>query len=208
MGDVWSMVAAERTGLADELEGLAEEQWATLSLCAGWTVREVVAHLLMPFHVSLPKMLWKMATNGFDFDKVSDKVAKSDVRPVTELLDDLRTNAGHRFSPPGFGPEAPLTELVVHGQDIRRPLEFARHVPDDHARVVLDLLVTPKAAKAFAKKGLLTGLRLEVNELEWSYGSGHVVAGRAEAIIMTLAGRTALLDELTGPGLDELRRRI
>ena len=191
-----------------ELQDLTEAQWTTSSLCAGWTVRDVVAHLLMPFHVSLPKFLWKMATNRFDFDKVSDKVARSDVRPTSELLDDLRRNAEHRFSPPGFGPEAPLTDLVVHGQDIRRPLGFAHHIPDDHARVVLDLLVTPKAAKAFAKKGLLSGLRVEVDELEWSHGSGHVVGGRAEAMIMTLAGRTALLDELTGPGLDELRRRM
>jgi len=208
MGDVWSMIAAERTGLADELQDLTEEQWATPSLCDGWTVRDVVAHLLMPFHMSLPKLMWKMAANGFDFDKVSHKAAKSDVRPATALIDDLRTNAEHRFSPPGFGPEAPLTDLVVHGQDIRLPLGFSHHVPDDHARVVLDLLITPKAAKAFSEKGLLAGLRLEVDELEWSYGSGHVVSGRAEAMIMTLAGRTALLDELTGPGLDELCRRL
>ena len=208
MGDVWAMIAAERTGLADELSDLTAEQWATPSLCAGWTVRDAVAHLLMPFHLSLPALLWKMARNGFDFNKVSDKVAKSDMRPVTELLDDLRGNAGHRFSPPGFGPEAPLTDVVVHGQDIRLPLRLPHRIPDDHARVVLDLLVTPKAAKAFVKKGLLTGLRLEVDGLGWSYGSGHVVAGRAEAMIMTLAGRTVLLDELSGAGLDELRQRI
>jgi uncharacterized protein (TIGR03083 family) len=202
------MIADERIGLADELADLTDAQWATPSLCAGWTVRNVVVHLLMPFHVSLPSMLWKMATNGFDLDKVSDKFAKSDTRPERELLDDLRANADHHFSPPGFGPEAPLTDLVVHGQDIRRPLGLAHRIPDDHARVVLDMLVTPKASKAFAKKGLLTGLRLEVDELHWSYGSGQVVAGGAEPVIMTLAGRTALLDDLSGPGLDELRRRL
>ena len=124
------------------------------------------------------------------------------------LADDLRKNAEHRFSPPGFGPEAPLTDLVVHGQDIRRPLGLAHHVPDDHARVALDLLVTPKAARGFTKKGLLTGLRLEVDELGWSYGAGALVTGRAEPIMLTLTGRTVPLEELTGPGLDELRRRI
>ena len=202
------MIAAERTGLAEELRGLTDEQWATPSLCTGWTVRNVVAHLLMPFHVSIPKMVWMMARNSFDFDRVSDRYAKSESRPTTELVDDLRANALHRFKPPGFGPEAPLTDAVVHGQDIRRPLGLAHPIAEDHARVVLDLLVSPKAAKGFGKKGLVTGLRLEVDELDWSHGSGPVVAGAAEPLIMTLAGRTAALDELTGPGLEELRRRM
>lgn len=208
MGDVWSMIAAERNELADELQALTDEQWATPSLCAGWAVRDVVAHLLMPFHVSLPKMIWKMTINRFDFDRVSDKVATSDARPTSALVDDLRANADHRFTPPGFGPEAPLTDVIVHGQDIRRPLGLTHQVPPEHARIVLALLVTPRASKAFIKKGLLAGLRLEVDELNWSYGSGPVVAGRAEPLIMTLAGRTTALDELSGPGLDGLRSRM
>jgi uncharacterized protein (TIGR03083 family) len=208
MGEVWPMIAAERMGLAGELSGLTEEQWATPSLCAGWAVRDVVAHLLMPFHVRLPKLIWMMATNGFSFDKVSDKYARADSRPTAALIDDLRANAAHRFTPPGFGPEAPLTDLVVHGQDIRHPLGLAHEIPDEHARVVLDLLVSPRASRGFSKKGLLTGLRLEVEGLDWSYGSGPVVAGRAEPLIMALAGRNATLDALTGPGLPEFRRRM
>jgi len=202
------MIASERTGLADELERLTPEQWATPSLCTGWTVRNVAVHLLMPFHLSLPKMLWQMATNGFDLNKVSDRFATSDVRPTAELVDDLRANALHHFTPPGFGPEAPLTDVVVHGQDIRRPLGLAHEIREEHARVVLGLLVSPKASRGFGKKGLLTGLRVEVDELDWSYGSGPVVAGQAEPVIMALAGRTASLDELTGPGLSELRSRF
>jgi len=41
------MIASERTGLADELERLTPEQWATPSLCTGWTVRDVAAHLTL-----------------------------------------------------------------------------------------------------------------------------------------------------------------
>ena len=85
---------------------------------------------------------------------------------------------------------------------------MTHQVPPEHARIVLALLVTPRASKAFIKKGLLAGLRLEVDELNWSYGSGPVVTGRAQPLIMALAGRTATLDELSGPGLDELRGRM
>jgi uncharacterized protein (TIGR03083 family) len=208
MGDVWSMIAMERRGLSDDLQELTEEQWATPSLCTGWAVRDVVAHLLMPFHVSTPRMLWMMATNRFDFDKLSDKYARSYARPTTDLVADLRANALHHFTPPGFGPEAPLTDVVVHGQDIRRPLGLVHTIPDEHARVVLGLLVSPKAARGFGTKGLLTGIRVEVDELGWSHGSGPVVSGRAEPMIMALAGRSASLDELAGPGLTELRSRI
>ncbi len=202
------MIAAERTGLAEDLSGLSDEQWACPSLCTGWRVRDVAAHLAMPFHVSLPKMVWMMVKNRFDFDKLSSRYATSDARPVAELVDDLRRNAQHRFTPPGFGPEAPLTDLVVHGQDIRRPLGLHHNIPDEHSRVVLDLLVSPKGARAFGKRDLLAGLRLEVDDLDWSHGSGQVISGRVEPMILTLAGRTIALEELSGPGSDELRRRI
>ncbi len=202
------MIAAERIGLAEDLSGLDDEQWVCPSLCAAWRVRDVVAHLTMPFHVSLPKMVLMMVKNRFDFDKLSSRYATSDARPVAELVDDLRRNAQHRFTPPGFGPDAPLTDLVVHGQDIRRPLGLHHDIPAEHARVVLELLVSPKGARAFGNRDLLAGLRLEVDDLDWSHGSGPVVAGGTAAVMMSLAGRTAAIDELSGPGLDELRRRI
>ena len=45
MTDLWNLVAAERRALADDLAHLTPEQWADQSLCSGWTVRDVVAHL-------------------------------------------------------------------------------------------------------------------------------------------------------------------
>lgn len=208
MSDVWGMIAAERTALADELAGLTDEQWRTPSLCTGWTISEVAVHLGMGFHVSTPSFLWRMACSGFDFDKVADKYARSSTATTAERAADLRANAEHRFHPPGFGPEAPLTDVVVHGQDIRRPLGLAHGIAPDRARVVLDLLSSPKGVKAFGHKGLLDGLRLDATDTDWSTGSGDVVSGTADALIVTLAGRPAALDELSGPGADTLRSRL
>ena len=49
----WTEIAQERRDIADLLEGLTPEQWETPSLCSRWTVRELTAHLVVPFHVSL-----------------------------------------------------------------------------------------------------------------------------------------------------------
>jgi len=39
----WPTIHAERAALADDLAGLSAEQWATPSLCQGWTVHQVLA---------------------------------------------------------------------------------------------------------------------------------------------------------------------
>jgi uncharacterized protein (TIGR03083 family) len=207
MVDVFDLITQRRQSLADELSGLTAEQWETPSLCAGWTVRNVAAHLAMPLEMGLPKMFVKILAAGFDFNKAADRIARTESRPGPELVEVLRTHAAKRFSPPGFGPEAPLTDVFVHGQDIRRPLGMGYSLPDDQARIILDLLVTPKAAKAFSKKGAVDGLQFRATDLDWSHGNGAEVSGTAEALIMTLSGRASVIDELTGDGVATLRAR-
>ena len=41
-----SMARAERADLAEFLATLTPQQWATPSLCTGWTVKDVVAHMI------------------------------------------------------------------------------------------------------------------------------------------------------------------
>jgi uncharacterized protein (TIGR03083 family) len=205
---VWSMVAAERSGLADELEGLSETDWNTPSLCAGWRVRDVVAHLVWPLHTSMVKVVAGLVVSRFDFNRLADKAAKTDRRPGPELAEALRQGADHRFTPPGFGPEAPLADLVVHGQDIRDPLGIPHTIDAERARVVLDLLVSPKATRGFVRKGLTEGLTFQATDLDWSAGKGLRVAGPGEALIMVLTGRTAPLANLDGEGTTTLRTRL
>ena len=45
MSDIWTTIAAERGALTDDLANLTPAQWDTPSLCSGWTVRDIVAHL-------------------------------------------------------------------------------------------------------------------------------------------------------------------
>ena len=208
----WETIAAERLALADLLARLTPEQWATASLCGGWTVREVVAHLVMPIQTSMPRGVIAfsgalLASRG-NFARANVALAaKGAKQSTTELVAALRSGAEHHFTPPGFGSEAPLTDVLVHGQDIRIPLGLVNDRPIDPWRVVLEFLVTPKARRGFA--ALPTdGLRFVATDLDWSHGSGNEVRGPAIALALAILGRNARIQDLTGPGTTTLTARI
>ncbi len=69
MTDLWTLVAAERGALADDVAGLTPEQWASRSLCPDWTVRDIVAHLTAAASTSPAAFLGQFAMAGFSFDK-------------------------------------------------------------------------------------------------------------------------------------------
>lgn len=206
--DIWHKIAAQRLQLADVLEGFDEAQWRTPSLCAGWTVRDVVGHLITPFAFGTTRMLLRIARHGFHFDRAIDVMARQLAqRPTPELVAILRAHAQTRWAPPGVGPEAPLSDIVMHTQDICRPLGITPPVDDDAARTILAFLVSRKG-RAITKPAWLAGLHLLPDDLDWSWGEGAEVRGPAAALIMTLGGRAVGFAELTGAGLGLLRARI
>jgi uncharacterized protein (TIGR03083 family) len=204
---LFEMIADERRGIADLVDTLNEQQLCTPSLVPTWTVRDVAAHLVMGFGTSLPRFMGTLLIAG-SFDKAADKLTfRMAKRPVNELTDLLRRHAENRFTPPGAGPEAPLTDLLVHGLDFRRPLGIHREIPQDRSRPALDFLAkTP--ARGFVRKGWRDGLRFEATDFEWSHGEGALVRGGSDALMLAITGRTAALEELEGPGVSILRRRF
>ena len=184
--DVYGEIASARRELADYLDTLDDKAWQTQSLCSQWTVREVAGHLSMPLSTSGPKFLASVVANGFNFDKTNDKLSRARAAKLTppELAASLRDNAEHKFKPPFFGPEAPLTDLVVHNSDIRRPLGQTVPVPKERATAVLDFLVG--APRGFVEKRRIAGLRFEATDVDWSHGDGQLVRGPAEALILAL----------------------
>ncbi len=140
--DVWNAIAAERRRLADDLEGLTDEQWRAASQCEQWTVGEVATHLVVPLETSLPRFMFTLAKHRGKIDKAAiDLTARAIERNTRgQVITKLRDNATNRWTPPGFGPEIPLSEIVVHGEDIRRPLGIASTVPDDVIDLALRLM--------------------------------------------------------------------
>jgi len=111
------------------------------------------------------------------------------------------------FEPPVVGLPGQLTDLQVHGQDMRRPLGLPHGLDLDRLRVSLDFLTGGRAI-GFTPRRRLAGLRLETTDLSWSWGTGDMLAGPAEALMMAITGRRVAVSDLDGPGVGVLAGRL
>jgi uncharacterized protein (TIGR03083 family) len=207
--DIHAAIAAERRRIADLVDSLSPAQLEVRSLCGAWSVREVAGHLVAAVS-PLPgrQMLSIFATSGFRLHRANARLAVTVARrPASELAGSLRNNADNRFRAPVVGYPGQLTDLQVHGQDMRRPLGLPHGLDLDRLRVSLAFL-TGGRALGFTPRRRLDGLRLEASDLSWSWGTGPVLAGPAEALMMAVAGRPVALSDLDGPGVRILARRL
>ena len=194
--------------MADLLSGLTGEQCAAQSLCSEWSVQDVAAHLIVPLEVSTPKFMLAMLACRGNFDRANVRLAREQAqRPFDEIVELLRRKADTRFTPPGAGPEAPLTDLLVHGLDIRWPLQLTRQIPDERLQKSLTFL-TGASARGLVAKGTLDGLRFEASDIDWAHGNGPTVSGNAEALLLAMTGRTIALGHLDGDGVATLRGQL
>jgi uncharacterized protein (TIGR03083 family) len=149
-----------------------------------------------------------MLRSGFNLHRANARIAQLMAeRPADELAESLRRNAENPFRPPIVGYPGQLTDLQVHGQDMRRPLGLPHGLRLDRLRISLDFLVGGRAV-GFAPRRRLAGLRFETSDLDWSWGTGPVLAGPAEALVMAITGRTVALGELDGEGIPILVNRL
>lgn len=207
--DYFSWIADERRGLADLLDTLSPAQLAAQSLCGEWTVQEVCGHLVLPMTVSTPRMLLGILRAGGRFDVANARLSrKAAAAGPARLAQTLRDRATNRFVPPGGTSLNPLADVVIHGQDIRRPLGLDHTLDAERLTVILDFLVSPAGTRGVVRKGALEGLRLEAADLDWAGGDGALVRGPGEAVMMALAGRTPALADLDGDGVSTLATRV
>lgn len=192
------LVTAERMELSALLAELPESAWDAPSLCAGWRVREVVAHMTMPFRSTPLTFLLGMVRASGDFDKASNRWAREGAAKFTsaELTASMRDNAGNRWKPPGGGLASALGHDVIHGLDVTVALGLDRDVPAEHLTVVLD---GPGAAKGRKYFGVdLDGIELRATDLDWSLGSGKPLEGKAQHLLLVTCGRLLPPGLLTG----------
>lgn len=207
--DVWEETAATRRETADYLDTLDDDAWNRPSLCAGWKIKDVAGHMVMPLTVSAPKLMLKMVGAGFNFDKASDRISReiASTTPRTELIATLRANADKKFKPPGGTPEMPLADAVIHALDIRRPLNAPPFLPGNRAEAVLNFLAHGRT-RGFVERNRLDGLRFEATDIQWNSGTeGKLVRGPSEALILAMSGRNDALADLEGEGVEVLRWR-
>lgn len=195
--DLTQAIAAERRELAEVLSGLPAQAWNAPSLCAGWRVREVVAHMTMPFRYSTGRFVIEMIRAGGKFAKMSDRCARRDAAAEPrELVAALRDNATYPWKPPGSGFEAALTHDLIHGMDITVPLGTGRRVPEDRLRIILGVITRPNSLSHFGAD--LTGIELRADDIDWSFGSGTRLSGSAQDLALVLCGRRLPAGALRG----------
>jgi uncharacterized protein (TIGR03083 family) len=204
---VFAAVADERRQLADLLEGLDAGQLATPSLCAGWDVKAVAAHVVSTVVDGTPAFL-RLALRRGSMARAIDELARHRAQlPAAELVASLHRCGDRRISPPLFGPLDPLADVLVHGGDIRIPLGLPFEPDPQLAALAVDFLTGPWPF-GFVPAGRLRGISLHANGIRRTWGRGAEIRGPVAALMMAVSGRTALLHLLDGPGLPLLRRRL
>ncbi|MGN9844935.1 maleylpyruvate isomerase family mycothiol-dependent enzyme [Nonomuraea sp. H19] len=200
-------VTNERMSLCDLLEQLDDAEWATPSLCAGWTVKDVVAHLTTTTRTTALDMVTGMARARGDFHRMTDRRARKRSQTLTpaELIAQLRQSATSPRRMPGSGPLDPLVDLLVHGQDIARPLHRDRPLPEGPAVAALTYVAGNRFYDAPAR---LADLHLIATDVDWTSGRGQEIRGTAGDLLLVATGRPAGLAGLSGPGMDVLTARM
>ncbi|AGZ43497.1 maleylpyruvate isomerase family mycothiol-dependent enzyme [Actinoplanes friuliensis] len=202
--EVWKAIDTERAGLADLFESLTPQQWETPSLCEGWRVRDVAAHLTLSQTGLVTALLDTVRARGSLSRMIRDSARRQAVRvPPDRYAALLRAMAGSRRTAPGVTPLEPLIDVLVHGQDIALPLGLRRPMPVQASAAAADR-VWPDLWP-FRAERRLRGFSFRATDDSWSAGAGPVVEGSIGAILLLLTGRRAALDQLSGPGAEHMR---
>ncbi|WP_280348836.1 maleylpyruvate isomerase family mycothiol-dependent enzyme [Nocardia neocaledoniensis] len=188
---IWHAVALERATLADLLAELPESGWDTASLCEGWRVRDVVAHLVIATRVTLGSLLLELLRARGNTDRLihDTAVRLADRTPTAELLADLRATVDSRVVPIGTTSIDRLMDLLVHGQDIAIPLGLDRVMPVEAAQWSLERVWTTGAP--FHARRRLAGHTLTATDTGWTAGSGTPLTGTAADLLMIATGRAS-----------------
>ena len=198
MDTIRDMIAAQRGELAAVLVGLPASGWDEPTLCAGWRVREVVAHVTMPFRYSGRRFMLELAKSRGRFNEMADRLARRDAARMSpaELTEAVGSNTGHPWRPPGGGFEGALAHDVIHGLDITVPLGLAFAVPEERLRRVLPASTAEKSVTFFGAD--LAGTEFRACDLDWTLGSGTPLTGTAADLLLALCGRKLPAGRLAG----------
>ncbi|HET9971875.1 MAG TPA: maleylpyruvate isomerase family mycothiol-dependent enzyme [Streptosporangiaceae bacterium] len=198
MDTIKDMIAAQRAELAEVLAGLPEPGWDEPTLCAGWRVREVVAHITMPFRYGRGRFALELAKSRGRFNEMADRLARQDASLLSpaDLTAAVRSNIGHPWKPPGGGATGALAHDLIHGLDITVPLGLAGKVPEERLRPVLPDSLADRSVKFFGTD--LDGIELRATDMDWGLGSGTPLEGAASDLLLVLCGRTLPPGRLSG----------
>jgi uncharacterized protein (TIGR03083 family) len=206
---VWQVIDAQRLKLASLLEQLSADEWRQSSLCTGWTVRDVAAHLTLQ-QLSLSGTIGMMARWRGSLDRTIHDAAcrRALALPTRQIITQIRDTAGSRRHNIGVTYLETLTDILVHGQDIAIPLGRRHDMPPQAAATAASRVLSMRWPPPLPASRKVAGFRLTATDTSWSAGQGPEVRGPIVAILLVCAGRHAVLPQLSGEGADDLAARL
>jgi uncharacterized protein (TIGR03083 family) len=203
--EIWKHIHAERAQMADTWTTLSPTQWAAQSWCQGWSAQDTAGHILAAAEQTPVHFYQELISAGFRFNEFTDRGARRlAVIGPDQLVRRLQARTSTTNHPPA-PVLAMLGEIVVHGEDIRRPLGLKHRPPEAALTAIADSWKNSNLL--IGAKRRISGLRLRATDTGWAHGDGPEVSGPLLSLIMAMTGRKPVLPDLTGDGVAELGRR-
>jgi uncharacterized protein (TIGR03083 family) len=198
---VWQAIDAQRTSLTAMLDDLADDEWQQPSLCAGWTVRDVAAHLTMQ-QLGLRDELRMLRKWRGSMDRTNEHVVRLRAAELTtgQMIAAIRGMIGSRRHNFGVTPLETLTDILVHSQDIAIPLGRRLEMAPDAAAVAASRNLSMRVPPPLPLVKKVARFRLTATDTTWSAGEGPEVRGPMAALLLVCCGRLVALPQLSGEG--------
>lgn len=204
--ETWLTIHRERAALDADLQSLSAARWDTPSLCDGWSVRDVLGHMTATAELTPAKFFTGLIGSGFKIGQLQDKaIAEQNEGSPADTLARYAASVNSTKHPPG-PIDSWLGEVLVHAEDIRRPLGLSHQYPADAIGQAADFY--RKSNLIIGGKRRAAGLTFTATDGDWSAGDGPEVSGPGISILLAITGREAALGDLAGDGVAILKDRM
>lgn len=202
---IWEAIDAQRLRVADLLDQLTDEEWNHTSLCDGWTVRDVAAHLTLQ-QLTLREALPSVVRYRGNIERATRELAREQAQALStdQIIARIRGMVGSRRLNTGVTVREALIDALVHGQDIALPLGRQLQIPADAAAEATTRMWTMRFPRPFPATQMAKRFRIAATDIDWTAGEGNEVHGPMGAIMLVSSGRLIALPRLSGPGAPAL----
>ncbi len=203
---IWETIIEQRLQLAEILRTLGPEQWASPSLCDGWTVQDVAAHVISAPQLTggaMLKLMPALLRHGYNGMTLRDGQRRGQAG-MPSILEQFDCFASIARGPAMVGSRETLTDTLVHTQDIVRPLSIEHSMPPEAATEVAHRLA--RTGIMLGSRAILKRVRMSATDVQYSQGSGEEISGPIAELVMLRAGRAPRWDQLEGAGVELARQ--